>query len=313
MSNPSLLSVSLTAPLRYTPFDSGKYEMSPGLKHFQVNPSDPDKRLIQLDSEYPIYRTNLAACRANHFLRYYLEQDLPAATQQRVNQILIDQLCLSYPALFHQPAPGQLDCQINNEILSWNADKPWQHPVYTSLFDALASQIQEDLAIWQLDGQRDWLAALHVCAPNGWAPDEKIGLSFDQVHAPVPEMERQRANYLPLLAGLIRKPAFCRFIWDLRSDNTLNHHPAAADAEAFSLTAPALWVRLERQVLYGLPDCQAVLFTIRTYHYPVESLSTTSLAGIEKAVSGMSSDVLAYKRLGAPGEVSQWLKKLIAR
>lgn len=313
MSNPSLLAESLTDPLRYTPFDSGKYEMSPGLKHFQVTPSDPDKRLIQLDSEYPIYRTNIDTCRAANLSRYYLEQDLPETTRQRVNQVLIDQLCLSYPALFQQPAPGQLICQLSNEHFSWNTNQAWEHPIYTSLLDALASLIQEDLAIWQLDGQRDWLAALHVCAPNGWAPDEKIGLSFNQVHAPVPEMERQRANYLPLLAGLIRKPAFCRFIWDLRPDNRLNHHPSAAFTEPFSLAAPALWVRLERQVLYGLPDCNAVLFTIRTYHYPVESLSLTSLTGIEKAVSGMSPEVLEYKRLGAPGEVSLWLQKLMTR
>lgn len=311
---------TLAPPIRYTPFDAGTYAMSPGLSHLRVEPDDPLRRLIQLDREYPAYRANKQACRAEQLSRYYLEQALPAPTRQRANRLLIEQLCASYPSLFWREDPHRLVCRLSGERLSWGPDFDFSHPVYASLFDALAAQMQEDLAIWQLDGDRDWLAALHVCAPNDWAPAEKIGQSFDQVHVPVPDMERQRAHYLPLLAGLIRKPAFCRFIWDLRTDSELNHqpehlaerHPAGADPPPFSPAAPALWVRLERQLLYGLPDCKAVLFMIRTYRYPVESLNSTSLAGLDKALATMSPKLLAYKRLEQAPLIRAWLQDLIA-
>lgn len=309
----------LAPPIRYTPFDAGKYDMSPGLSHLRIAPEDPLRRLIQLDREYPAYRANKQACRAEKLSRYSLEHALPAATRQRVNQLLIEQLCASYPAWFQRAGPQQLACRLSGDLLSWGQDG-FHHPGYTSLFDALAAQMQEDLAIWQLDGERDWLAALHVCAPNGWAPGEKIGQSFAQVHLPVPGMERQRANYLPMLAGLIRKPAFCRFIWDLRTDPELNHQPEhraeldpeGVDSPPFSLAAPVLWVRLERQLLYGLPDCNAVLFMIRTYRYPVESLTSASLAGLDRALAQMSPKLLAYKRLEAAPLIRSWLQSLIA-
>ncbi|MGV3527194.1 MAG: heme-dependent oxidative N-demethylase subunit alpha family protein [Candidatus Sericytochromatia bacterium] len=299
--------------LRYAPFASGTYTMSPGLRHLQIDATDPARRLVQLDAEYPLYRANKQAIRASALARHVGTQGFDPATRQAVFETLIGQLCAAYPAYFRLEAPGRLHCLLSGEELVYAEDYTLApHSVYADLWDALASQIQEDLAVWQLRGEHDSLSALHVCAPNGWDPAAKLGLSFDQIHAPVPGMERQRAHYLPLLKGLIHKPAFCRFIWDLRTCPALNHHPLAAQAPPFDPADPVLYVRVERQLLYGLPSCAAVLFLIRTYCYPVRSLDVSGLVGLERALAGMPPEMRAYKQLARDAEaICAWLQALI--
>jgi hypothetical protein len=82
----------------------------------------------------------------------------------------------------------------------------------------------------------------------------------------------------------------------------------------FSLAAPELYVRVERQVLYGLPACQAVLFAIRTYLYKVEDLDLPGLTGLKQALETMRPELIAYKNLEkSRGDIQSWLAELSAR
>jgi hypothetical protein len=315
--------LSLLPVLRYFPFESGKYEVSgPGLFHLQVATETAEKRLLQIDPRYPLYLQNKQQCRQENINKYYLEQDLNPACQRLVNQTIVDHLCRAYPQWF-QFEQQTLYCLLSGDQLKLTAKFELQeHPLFLNLFDALASQLQEDLAIWQLQGDQDCLAALHVCAPNHWAPAEKIGKTFAEVHQSVPGMEAQRGNYLPMLKGLIQKPAFCRFIWDLKTSSRLNHHPLPPpdilpenwQFPPFSLADPELYVRVERQVLYGLPACHAVLFAIRTYLYKVEDLDLPGLTGLKQALETMRPELIAYKNLEkSRGDIQSWLQALIAQ
>ncbi|MGE3726482.1 MAG: DUF3445 domain-containing protein [Candidatus Sericytochromatia bacterium] len=322
--NPSQLEhLSQLPVLRYFPFESGKYDVStPGLSHLLVDSVDREKRLLQIDQSFPHYLQNKVRCRQEHINKYFLEQALDPACQRLVNQTIVDHLCRAYPQWF-QFEHQTLNCLLSGDQLKLSSKFELQaHPKYLNGLDALASQIQEDLAVWQLQGEQDWLAALHVCAPNHWAPEEKIGKTFAEVHKDVPGMEAQRGNYLAMLKGLIQKPAFCRFIWDLKTSPRLNHHPHhPADIlpenwqfPPFSLAAPELYVRVERQLLYGLPACNAVLFAIRTYLYKVEDLAITGLAGLNQALETMAPELIAYKNLeNSWADIQCWLQILIAQ
>lgn len=306
----------LPLPLSYAPYLSGRYEVStPGLKHFQPNPTQPEQRLIQIDRQFPRYRANKEACRKTEPRQYILEQDFFSETRRQANLLLIKQLCSAYPELFQWKKEQGLNCQLTGEFLRFGANQVLQDSPYTNLWEALAAQIQEDLALWQVEGPKDWLAALHVCAPNGWAPAHKIGQNFDRVHRSVPGMERQRTQYHRMLAGLIHKPAFVRFIWDLRTRNSLNLHPQiVSELPPFQATAPELYVRVERQVLHGLPKCNAVLFLIRTYVYEITTLKAPALRAILNAVRSMPPDLLAYKQLASSSnELQTWLQAQIAQ
>lgn len=277
--------------------------------------------MLQVDQQFADYLANKQACRLENLSKYACEQDFAQQTQQAVCQTLIQHLCSAYPQFFSQPTPRQLHCQLTGEQLQFRADGQLHpHPKYQNMLDALAAQVQEDIAVWQLQAEQDWLAALHVCSPNGWAPAEKVGKNFDELHQQVPGMQKMRQHYLPMLKGLIQKPAFSRFIWDLKTRPQLNLHPqaptgiSAADWElpAFEPEAPELYVRVERQVLFGLPNCNAVLFLIRTYHYAVRELDSNGLHGLLQAIAGMPPELLAYKKIAdSAGDIQDWLQSLL--
>jgi hypothetical protein len=101
-----------------------------------------------------------------------------------------------------------------------------------------------------------------------------------------------------------------RFAWGLSTDMRLNHHPEAPadhdpldwEGRAFDPAKPKLFVRTERQTLTGVPQVQAVLFTIRTYFEDVQSLTQAQQNQLHDAIESMSHDTLRYKGLHADKE-----------
>jgi hypothetical protein len=180
-----------------------------------------------------------------------------------------------------------------------------EHPQYISLFDALCSQVQEDVAICQLEGERDWLAAIHLSSPNHWDPAQKIGRPFSSVHAVVPGMERLNQQYFKMLVTAVQKGPFFRFAWGIATDTRLNHHPLPPpgidplywQGRKVEADESNIYLRVERQTITGVPACNAFLFTIRTYFYDIDELTAEEKAALYSAVEGMSASSLEYKGL----------------
>ncbi len=191
-------------------------------------------------------------------------------------------------------------------------------PSYTSALDALACQIQEDLAVVcrRADGS-DGLAAVHLCSPNHWAAEEKIGRHFAQVHAPVAGMGLLNQRSADLIRAMIERGPYVRFAWGLGTDTRLNHHPepppgippADWQGRHFDPEHPRLFVRVERQVLWGFPQQEAALFTIRTYFRDCARLTPQERTQLRLAISSMTPQTLAYKGLAAHHDpILEWLK-----
>ncbi|MBI2506452.1 MAG: DUF3445 domain-containing protein [Candidatus Latescibacteria bacterium] len=190
-------------------------------------------------------------------------------------------------------------------------------PPYTSALDALACQIQEDLAVVcrRADGS-DWLAAVHLCCPNHWAAEEKVGRDFAQVHAPVAGMGPLNQRSADLIRAMIERGPYVRFAWGLGTDTRLNHHPepppgipsANWQGRHFDPETPRLFVRVERQVLWGFPQQEAALFTIRTYFRDCARLTPQERTQLGLAIASMSPETLAYKGLVAHRDpILEWL------
>jgi len=190
-------------------------------------------------------------------------------------------------------------------------------PPYTNALDALACQVCEDLAVVcrRPDGG-DWLAAVHLCSPNHWAAEDKVGRPFAQVHAPVAGMGplNQRSN--DLVRAMIERGPYVRFAWGLGTDSRLNHHPEPPPGIApekwqgrhFDPQHPRLFLRLERQVLWGFPQEEAALFTIRTYFRDCAHLPTQERAQLRLALLSMTPETLIYKGLAAHRDaILEWL------
>jgi dimethylamine monooxygenase subunit A len=295
--------------MKYLPFLDGKYSTAPALTAMAKTESAKDQFVFQLDDQYQDYVENKHACRREDISKYYVEKELRKETLATINQTIVRQLVAEYPDIFILETSQNAYFLHNTRTgggLQWNED--WidiVHPAYTSLFDALCSQVQEDVAICQLDGERDWLAAIHLSAPNHWAPAEKIGRPFSAVHAIVPGMEKLNQQYFKMLVTAVQKGPFFRFAWGIATDTRLNHHPLPppgvdpVDWQGRRVEADTskIYLRVERQTITGVPACNAFLFTIRTYFYDIDELAPEEKTALFRAVEGMSPQSLEYKGL----------------
>jgi hypothetical protein len=295
--------------MKYLPFLDGKYSTAPALTAMAKTERQLDQLVFQIDDQYDDYLTNKATCRREGIGKYYVEKELRNETLTTINQTIVRQLITEYPAIFVLESSQNANFLHNKRTgasLQWKED--WisiEHSVYTSLFDALCSQVQEDVAICQLDGEKDWLAAIHLSAPNHWAPAEKIGRPFSAVHAIVPGMEKLNLQYFKMLVTAVQKGPFFRFAWGIATDTRLNHHPSPPpgidpvnwQGRRVEANTSKIYLRVERQTITGIPPCNAFLFTIRTYFYDIDELAREEKTALFRAVEGMSPQSLEYKGL----------------
>jgi dimethylamine monooxygenase subunit A len=306
--------------LKYLPFLKGKYSTAPGLLLMQQAEQPGDKLVFQIDETYDQYLQNKKNCRTEDINKYYTQARLFPDTAVAVNRYLVTQLVLEYPSIFflNQTQKGyELQNRQTGESIEWQND--WletKNQTYLTLFDALCCQVPEDIAICQLSGDQDWLAALHLCAPNHWAAQDKIGKTFGAVHAAIPEMEKTNRHYFKMLELLVQKGPYTRFAWGISTDNRLNHHPEPPPYQNPDLwqgrqiepDTKHLYVRVERQNLIGLPQVNAFIFTIRTYFYHLVSLEKPEKTALLAAIESMTDKSQHYKGIAGKTEILRsWL------
>jgi hypothetical protein len=304
--------------MRYLPFLSGIYSTAPGLVSTS-RAEGYDALIFQIDESYSLYRENKIDCRKEDIHKYYREEKLHPETMRSVNQYLARQLAQEHPQQFNiNYTDRQFTSTTTGEAFSWNED--WlsiEGNAYESLFDALCCQVQEDIAVVQLHNDEDWIAAIHLCSPNHWAPADKIGRPFSAAHAPVPGMEKTLQHYRKMLESVIHaNTPFTRFAWGIATDARLNHHPIPPPNKDETNWQGRIhqknngwFIRTERQNLVGLAEVNAFIFTIRTYFYPVEELNREEKDLLLKALKSMSPEALQYKGLtGSISLLEEYLK-----
>lgn len=182
---------------------------------------------------------------------------------------------------------------------------PWR------LTGLLGLAFAEDLAVVNgRDGSIPWLA---VCLPSHWAPEDKVGRHFSEVHAPVAD------NTLLLKASDSLTRLICgperweRFVWNVTDQPRLHAHPAHVAEQRWQQTAvEQAWFRSERQTFIPVAgqDPHQAVFTILVQVQPLaDVLDTPSRArALHDAIASMSPAVLAYRSLhSVRGPLLHWL------
>lgn len=304
----------------YFPLENGLYEVKPGLHKFPHDFGNglADRQLFQFDHTYARYRAEKLAARAERLGKYYCHQGFEQAASSQICRFISHRMVEEQPDKFRLEQRGTaliLHCLVSRDTLTFDAGyrltdtktESTVTPDYIDGLDALACQCHEDLAVVQVreDGLGQ-VTALHLCLPNHWAAEEKIGRSFLHVHKPVPGMSRMNLNVAQLTQAMIHKGPFVRFAWGIATDARLNHHPlppAGIDLEnwqgrAFNPAEPQLYLRVERQTIHGFPTVDSSLFTIRTYLYDIDSEVTGEYrARLVEAIESMPTDSAHYKGL----------------
>ncbi len=190
---------------------------------------------------------------------------------------------------------------------------PWR------LTALLCLAFAEDFAV--LDGRTGAIPWLAVCLPSGWAPEDKVGRHFAEVHAPVADNRLLVEASAPLARLVTGKDRWERHVWSITRHPRLHAHPARldpapwpADATPDELASRA-YFRTERQTFIPLPSMQQAVFTIHVELRPL----TEALAGpaearlVRDALASMSDAVLAYRGLtDARERLLAWLDQRAA-
>jgi hypothetical protein len=296
---------------KYTPYTKGRYDVSAGLFPLKLDfkSTDLENYAFQIDQTIAKYLKNKQDCRQDDISKYYQRFNENEDTVKAVNKFIVQHLSESYPQYFKLISSNginSLACLLTGQTLIFDNNYELNPGTdYLTLYDALSSQVAEDVVICQLNDDTDWLSTLHLCSPSYWCAEDKVGKNFDEVHLPTPGMEKMRKNYRPMLESVIRKGPFYRFIWEINTDTVLNHamkdgkslNPLYWEEKKFDPQNPELYLRVERQVIIGFPEHNAFLFTIHTYHNDINELTSEELILLKQSLLSMPPESVSYKRL----------------
>jgi len=180
----------------------------------------------------------------------------------------------------------------------------------------LETAFEEDFAV--LDGASGTLPWLCVCVPSHWAPEDKLGLDFMALHAPVADNAALLAAAPRLVQLVTGGGCWERFVWTVSPSGRHDQHPGRQPRAAWpphedlQRFAAQCFLRTERQTFFpvGRGTRQAV-FTIRVMLQPlVQAAARPQQAQrLHDALASMSEAVLAYKGLAAAREpLLRWLR-----
>ncbi|MBD2433074.1 MULTISPECIES: heme-dependent oxidative N-demethylase family protein [Fischerella] len=314
---------------------NGRYEVKPGLIPLadDLGNGQVDQQVFQIDENFAYYRNVKLAGRAERLSKYYQTSNYSHAVASAIAQLIINRLTQEYPQYFHIEHQSNADIKFYNQLTgetlyldsSYELQKvqPSQvFPLYASTLDALAAQIQEDITvISRTKNGNNWVSAIHLCYPNHWSAEEKIGKDFATVHLPVAGMEKINRRASAIVNTMIMREPMVRFAWGLSTDTHLNHHPEPPPnvpikqwlGRNFNREHPRLYLRIERQVIWGLPKYEAALFTIRTYFRDCSVIKKDPQlrCKLSAAIESMTPESLIYKGLAdSKADILAWLDQV---
>ena len=325
---------TLPTPARYFPFESGRHDARAGLFKLGVHAvhGQVESNAFMLDDQYGRFISNKAEVRGRLHRHYVAAAPSPGLLAATI-RLIASRLAHEWPQWVDWDESSGL---FVHRLLGWSARLHPETNRYTSLertnapyadaareiapldaIDLLASTLCEDIALVSRDAEtgEEWLPLLHVCAPHHWDPREKLGRPFAHVHAPVADAAPLIAQAPRLMRAVIEQGPFLRFAWGPAGNDRLNHHPEAEHGRDRSgepvVDASGWFIRVERQVLWGFPEAQGALFTIRPYWYPMEAVASDPIRRLQlaDALADMSPAALTYKSFAtARDPLVAWLR-----
>jgi hypothetical protein len=296
--------------LPYFPFHDDVYKPTMGVQALL------DNSLIEVDMAS--YREELAlknALLSEEYEQYFQAQPDTEPMQWETIALLLPCMAQLYPQHFTLRM-NEDHWTWHNRLLDEKITFVFGENSSLSLqpLDWLGRQVQEDLLLLDGSGTKGMpLVAGHLCFPNAWCLDDKMGKSFLGIHQPVPLFAQYLGRSTSLLLERLKvgRPVW-RVNWSIKGTNRLNHMPRysfeeenAARTFTVENTGERSYLRLERQTLSRLPLTQGILFTIRTYQAPIATLINNAehVRRIAGVVRTMPQELLQYKSIASYRDV----------
>ncbi|MBD1824276.1 DUF3445 domain-containing protein [Cyanobacteria bacterium FACHB-DQ100] len=270
----------------YLPFTGSDRTLSLGLQPLKV------EDWIEMDDQLAPYLQRKTELLETNYTEVFASLPGTQLAQQEVLELLIDHLLRYFPEQYDR-ASETITVKATNQ--TWNiAD-------FSQPLDLAGRLVQEDFCLMQPSDRGYSLAAASLCFPLRWRLLEKLGKPMMQIHHPVPNYPEQLGNPVDRLFDRLKVdcPVF-RVNWSIVETPELYlGHQSHSNIAPVELSPSNLWIRVERQTLRRLEQSQWILFTIRTYRYPLTILKEQrdSAIGLRSIVQQLSPEMQLYKNL----------------
>ncbi|KAF8462954.1 hypothetical protein BDZ91DRAFT_661682, partial [Kalaharituber pfeilii] len=345
------------SPLQWRPYKPSKYHLTMGLSALESS------KFIQIDNGYPkriAMRGELIEKYPN--ITYGFREELIPAVEEFYEYLLGYYLPKRWPGIFRVIKNKGLNVIEEEwfENLVTGATYPVIPPTkritgpsaeqadaVNGLLRAIGTSIEEDVFMLLPDSPSTGagqyvLGAFCACFPSGFDASEKIGKPLAGIHDPVPGyQEKLRTGMDRFFAKVSVGKPWRRWNWTINTHNELflpsgneiyEREIAKPEPEDFDPSKVGTLfanLRVEYQTLQRLPKTRSLVFTVRTYLTPLESIRNNpppTHAGTEDkpepgfgtpngrggpedladAIEGIAGGMAGYKKLHrwAPGVVN---------
>ncbi len=251
----------------------------------------PQSRWLETCVDLEVYHSHKLQVRKNYGQKVFASLADSQPPQQELAALLRQHLLHDHAQVYgqmgdrlvHLPSGIRFDIPITDSL-----DSLWPASLW----------VADDLLIMQpVDGQY-CLTAASLCSPSSWHLQDKLGQPMARIHDPVPGIHQQLTPKIDqFLNNMTTGQVVERRNWSLQETQDLAQFPQST-ASPLAASTP-LFYRMERQSLLRLPATQAIVFAIRIYICPLESLVHISgaLTGLRTAVDMLSPALWDYKNM----------------
>jgi hypothetical protein len=276
----------------YLPSESRSARMSMGLKPLSL------EDWIEIDENFARYLV-LKKQRLDHnYAEVFASLLDTQAAQQEVLELLLEHLLLNFSQLYRRHGES-----IQNLVTKEN----WHLKAFeNNPLDLAGRLVQEDLCLMQFRSGNYVLSAASLCFPFHWKPQDKLGQPLSQIHDPVPGYQEHLEHPVDHFFDRLKSdsPVY-RLNWGIATTPDLALDYARQDKQkgvtpiTIDNIGENLWLRMERQTLRRLEKSSSILFTIRTYIYPLSILEQHPSAArhLITRIHQASMEMLGYKSI----------------
>lgn len=243
---------------------------------------------IETDALLPHFHAHKLRQRSSLGERVYRALPASREAQLELSALLREYLCSAQANLYARDGDGVRYLPTGLSLPGGAGEALWRCSLW----------VADDLLIMQaVDGQY-LLTAASLCSPSDWLLEEKFARPLAQIHAPIPAFTGSLTPQVERFFHHLKVAhPVVRYNWSLQAGDHLSRRGQdAAENEPVAAGTP-LYYRVERQSLRRLPYSGAVVFTIRVYLHPLESLRDTAgaLPGLWRAIDATPPALARYK------------------
>ncbi|KAJ4244387.1 hypothetical protein NW762_014515 [Fusarium torreyae] len=221
--------------------------------------ADTPSELITIDQDYLERITHRRSIIASHGSTVHgCTPEGDAAVRELYTYLLSEQLPQRFPTIFKLSKDNSM-CE---NLVTGMSFPTLPEGNMEAALRVLGETVEEDLFLLQETPEGHRSVAFMCCFPAGFDPSSKLGKTLVEIHAPVPSYEKIGASMEKFFGKLeVGK--------SVKRTNT--------------------FMRIELQTLTRLPKTRAILFSFKTYLYPVRQIKEEGLgSAFADAIGGLS-------------------------